>query len=144
MLAVTGLPNKAGELFNDLKRLELINLNGVRRIFVYVTDDEMHKYLSGGRRGIHNSALNEMLGKFYNGNPGNFVDFRCLNGAVNQERDGSETFFNCASKSFIRKFDFSNIGLKVRIIYKSDFTSQSTSINRQKSSGLHLRVYEIM
>lgn len=54
----TGLPNKAGELFNDLKRLELIKQPNVRKIFVYVTDDEMHNYFLSSTRGITNPQLN--------------------------------------------------------------------------------------
>lgn len=39
--------DEAGKIFNDLKRLSLIQSKDIKKFFVYVTDDEMNKYLAG-------------------------------------------------------------------------------------------------
>jgi hypothetical protein len=46
------MPQKAGAAFADLKRLSLVPLFA-ERIFVYVTDRELARYLSSPRNGLH-------------------------------------------------------------------------------------------
>lgn len=59
----------AGRIFNDIKRLQLIQpLPGysIRRLFVYVTDDEMHNYFNVGYAASINKDYRSIIKDFYN------------------------------------------------------------------------------
>ena len=142
-MTATGLPNKAGVIFNDIKRLELIKDAKFRKLFVYVTDDEMHDYFINSR-GISNKCLHDYLYNFYTAKKNEIINNNYLNNGTISRQDGSYTFFDCASKSFTNKFNFESVKTDLKMIYKSDFDSKSSNINREKKGRLHLRVYEIL
>ena len=139
----TGLPNKAGEIFNDIKRLQLICSENFKKYFVYVTDDEMNDYFINSK-GITNPSLNNYLKSLYNSKTSQLIDNFHLKNANSIWRDGSKTFFDCASRSFRNTFDFSTISTKLKTIYSSDFVCSSISINQGKNGNLHIRVIEVL
>lgn len=140
----SGLPNKAGELFNDIKRLELITTANIRKFLVYITDDEMNNYFTI-HRGMTNSYLNAYLNSFYTTSVNNNINAAYLAGGTKTNNDGSKTFFDCASKSFINIFNFRTIGSNLKMFFTDDFVCTSPSINARNPNGLlHIRVIEVL
>ena len=83
----------AGKIINDMRRLAVINSAGqrvVRRLFVYVTDDEMHNYLSYKSKEKKNEVYRNSLSSFY-ADGGKFI---C------NKNKGYITFFDSANSSF--------------------------------------------
>ncbi|MBO4341422.1 MAG: hypothetical protein J5835_08355 [Bacteroidales bacterium] len=68
-------PEAAGRILNDMRRLQLLQPtadHSIIRLFVYVTDDDMHNYLSAVNRstGSFNPSFRIPLSQFYkNGGP---------------------------------------------------------------------------
>ena len=88
--------NAAGSIINDMRRLAVINSAGqrtVRRLFVYVTDDEMHNYLSYKSKEKKNEAYRIGLSSFYIKGG----QFDCNNGNATPK-----TFIDSANSSFFR------------------------------------------
>lgn len=131
-------PDSAGSLFNDMRRLQLIQPSGerhIRRLFLYVTDDEMHNYLSKVRPGKYRKSLRS----FYTMGRGQQMDFVLPS-------DCPKTFRRTSSKSFSeqynKQFPAWKSGIKVKTIWTIDNIScGSPSL---KSGRLFLRLYEII
>ena len=121
----------AGELFNDLQRLQQIpsTINGktTHRLFLYVTDDIMNNYFISGRQ--RNKSFGRQLNDFYNAQVDNPINLN-LAGAP-------KTFLGSANKSLNNQnlFVFPNL----QLIHSRDFTCGSPSFN----GGCHVRLYEI-
>jgi len=135
--------NRAGKIFNDLGRLDIIKGKNIKKFFVYVTDDEMHKYFLSYPRGIKNTSLNSFFKKWYN--PINeFIDTSDVNRFSTSSRDGSDTFFNNANSSFKNKyFSMNSFKINLKLFYSSDSKSNCPSFNRGNAGEIHLRIYEI-
>lgn len=126
----------AGDLFNDLQRLQQIKpvKTICKRLLVYVTDDVMGNYLSGfsgsGKSGgIKNPIAGAELKKFYNNPTGVFqINIAHPTAAPN-------TFFTSSSKSFTSK---SSISIGLNMVYTNDFICPALG------GRCHLRVYEVL
>lgn len=121
----------AGDLFNDLQRLQLIPtaINGktTHRLFLYVTDDIMRNYFISGQQ--HNPFFGQQLNDFYNAQ---------VNNPINVDFTGApKTFLDSANKSFNNQnlIVFPNL----QLIHSRDFTCGSPSFNED----CHVRLYEI-
>lgn len=133
-------PNSAGSMFDDIQRLPLWNSSSdikVRRLFLYVTDDEMHQYLSNPAT-KRNSNYRAELKKFYDASVGGI-------GSLTFDSVGCDTpksFFDkacesCSGNVASGKLNFSNIEL----LDKQDALScSSTSLQTQEC---WVRLYEI-
>lgn len=135
----------AGALFNDIRRLRLIQPNPLvkeyTRLFLYVTDQQMHNYLL-----LSNDNLNSYRSKlkeFYSLEPkkkGHFIfdyDEKCTEGVK-----VPKTFIETANKSSNKKSDknHNSVDVIVRKEYDSDFLCSSYSI---KGSSCHVRLYSV-
>ena len=131
-------PLSAGKIFDDICRLPGWS-NGksdgipTRYFFLYVTDDEMHKYLanSGNRKNNYRNDLTD----FYNGNKEEFTFKDSPNG------DTPKTFLHAAGVP--QKLQTPN----VIIVAKDDITCPSYSMKKisgNESSNCHIRLYDVM
>ena len=121
----------AGDLFNDLQRLQLIPpaINGktTHRLFLYVTDDIMHNYFISGRQ--QNKSFGKQLKNFYNPQ---------INDPINLNFKGApKTFSDRANKSLNNSTPI--VMSNLRLIDSKDFMCGSTSFN----GDCHVRLYEI-
>lgn len=132
----------AGQLFNDIKRLELINTNNkkCKKMLVYVTDDVMHNYFTNPQGGNKNKNLKSFLNCFYaNG----IIDYTLLEKEVGNERNIAEIFRRQATDSFNVEFTlefFMSNGKGSELLYGNDFKSNVPNIQR----NLHIRVIQIL
>ena len=128
----------AGELFNDLQRLQQLNAttcnSNCKKLFVYVTDDIMGRYLSGNTffgsiGGITNPVANKLLSDFFH------PTLPSLHFHLTYNKDAPESFFTAAFQSFNGK---SSIDIKLLLRYCDDF------YNSNFCSYYHIRVYEVL
>lgn len=128
----TAKTSAAGELFNDLQRLQQIQptINGktTHRLFLYVTDDIMHNYFISGRQ--QEKSFGRQLNDFYNAQVNDPIN---LNFA-----SAPKSFLNRANNSFknnpnpITQFN-------LRLLHYRDFSLVCSSFNGK----CHVRLYEI-
>ena len=121
----------AGELFNDLQRLQQIppTINGktTHRLFLYVTDDIMHNYFISGRQ--QNKSFGKQLNDFYTDQ---------VNNPINLNFTGApKTFSDRANKSLNNSTPI--VMSNLRLIDSKDFMCGSPSFQ----GGGHVRLYEI-
>lgn len=86
---------RAGELFNDMRRLQLVSSPNkhIHRLFVYVTDDEMHNYLLW-------KSLKQSISTYR----ADLKDFYSSGGKFHYAGPaGEDTFYDNANKSFCSK-----------------------------------------
>ena len=131
-------PDSAGSLFNDMRRLQLIQPSGekhIRRLFLYATDDEMHNYLSKTKPGEYR----ETLRNFYTLARGQQMEFV-------MPKDSPKTFRKTSSKSFSEQFNKQFPDWKSGIRIKTIWTGNNISCASPslKSGRLFLRLYEII
>lgn len=137
----------AGSLFNDIRRLGLIQPNPLvkeySRLFLYVTDQQMYDYLSSNKHCLVEdgdekgelSAYRTKLNEFYSLKPGKEGRFEFA------FADGThETFIKAADKSFTESKE-ATVAVRVRKLFDSDFLCKSSSI---KDSSCHVRLYSVM
>lgn len=137
-------PQSSGEMFDDIRRLPLWNKANsdkpIRYFFLYVTDDEMHQYLSNStyRKGQYRPALAEFYGmpkgqKF----DGTFVD--ASNGG-----DTPITFLKRAFQSTPPQQPKLHISDAV-MVNRADVHCDSKSLKETKGEvNCHIRLYEIL
>ncbi len=139
-------PQSAGEMFNDVRRLTFWESTDAapkptRYFFLYVTDDEMHQYLSNSAKRKSYYRMN--LKEFYELETG-----RKFVGTFNLAPNGDtpKTFMYCAyqSSSSIQnnppaKLHVSNIFM----VDKSDILCPSPSLKKTQGDNCHIRLYEI-
>lgn len=128
----------AGSLFNDLRRLQAFvpftTTKPVRRLLVYVTDDEMHKYLSVPSTTV-NPIYRKALKSFYDLSKGTPITFS----------DGGfgtapKTFLDSASATFPpAPTPFS---VPVQSVYQKDFAVLGCP--SLKGRNCHIRAYEVL
>ena len=121
----------AGDLFNDLQRLQLIPpaINGktTHRLFLYVTDDIMNNYFISGRQ--QNKSFGQQLNDFYTDQ---------VNNPINLNFTGApKTFSDRANKSLNNSTPI--VMSNLRLIDSKDFMCGSPSFQ----GGGHVRLYEI-
>lgn len=149
----------AGSLFNDLRRLELIQPNPLimeyDRLFLYVTDQEMHNYLVNDKNTVSESdddcdelsqeeirAYRSKLRRFYTLEPGTSDRFTFeYDEALKDKRTTPMSFMDAANKSFPKsKEQHENVDVSVRKLYDSDLLSGSPSL---KEATCHVRLYSV-
>lgn len=135
-----GLPSSfahtdaAGRMINDMRRLHLIKSasgSSVIKLFVYVTDDEMHNYLSASQNvsSVINPEYRQALSKFYlNGG-----SFSCSCPPM------PNTFFAQANHSFNPHTSFS---ITANRVFSKSVKSLSCSV--LLNGNCHISVFAIM
>lgn len=133
----------AGELFDDIQRLPLWenkkdNKKNVRYFFLYVTDEEMHKYLSGSAKTKLNAQFRQTLRGFYIGKNGTIPT--CNFTSKDAKGDTPTTFFKTACSSSNKdeksRLQFCNIHL----LEQNEMPCKSESL---KTPKFWARLYEI-
>lgn len=139
-------PDSAGRLFNDIRRLSIINSDDNvthKRLFLYITDYRMDMYLDKPGKVFKDSEYRKFLKEFYG-----LAHHEELEIKVNERFIKPATFFKSASHSFT---SFENnivpINTKVRMHCRENLNSSSPSF-RNKNGGTsyncHIRLYEIL
>ena len=131
-------PDEAGKIINDMRRLQAINPSEgcrLRRLFLYVTDDEMADYFNRGT-----SAYRKKINVLFNSSVGSpfYID------SQTNIPDAPKTFQRSASLSFSPKNNdgYSDFALDVKTICKAEISNGSCSV--LKGDKMHVRLYEIM
>lgn len=133
-------PNSAGSMFDDIQRLPKWSKSSnkkVRRLFLYVTDDEMHQYLSNPTT-KRNSKYRAELKKFYDASVGSI-------GCLTFDSVGCDTprsFYDnacesCSGNVVSGKLVFNNIELLDK---QNALSCNSASL---QSPACWVRLYEI-
>lgn len=144
----------AGSLFNDIRRLEFIQSNPLvkeyARLFLYVTDKQMHDYLLPNENGVEekdadkrsnedNLAYRSMLNRFYSLEPGTEDHFIFEDGG---DPPTPETFLRAANKSLPGPGkEKGTVDVRLKKVYDSDFLSGSNSL---KDGSCHVRLYQVL
>lgn len=129
------MPQAAGSLFNDLRRLQLFNSTDgrkIHRLFFYVTDSLMNNYFEGGGNEYRNA-----LKDFYSIKDRECFEFSELK---------NKTFKLASSKSFEDK-DAWRGPLKLKLLWGNPkpITCESDSIRGDIGKKLlHIRLYEVL
>lgn len=123
--------DEAGKIFNDLKRLSLIKNKGIKKFFVYVTDDEMNKYLSWKKN--KNNTYRDALSKFYKAQIGDEITKISFSA---DNTDIPKTFWSSANDSFNDDY-INKMDLKIRKVFETDFTTLS-------ALKLFVKIYEVL
>jgi hypothetical protein len=134
----------AGAIFADLQRLvyaPILNKSG-KRLFLYVTDDEMNKYLSAG-----GNTYREKLKTFYTMQP-NDIPISFLFVDNNHNADNPITFLKSANLSFSSKAETFATPI-IRLVRSFDFKNGNKSYKDNKNDKkderwCHVRLYEII
>ena len=155
--SVTALPDAAGAIFSDILRLQFAPVkpdkSSVRRLFLYVTDDEMDAYMSKGSGGLCEEYRKE-LQAFY-GKKG-YTKKQFFDGI-----SSLETFKKSAFSSFEKTtagyYYNSKLTLfptpDIRLIFKKDnLRTRSNSFkerdekdeNEETIHMCHVRLYEVL
>ena len=149
------MPQAAGSLFNDLRRLQLFSSTDgrkIRKLFLYVTDSLMDKYLKAGGNGYR-----EALKDFYSIKAWECFDFSELENKTfklasfesiskSNERKENNTFKSASSKSFIDKSTW-GIPLKLKLLWGNtdEIFCNSESIREvAEKRPVNIRLYEVL
>ena len=149
------MPQAAGSLFNDLRRLQLFSSTDgrkIRKLFLYVTDSLMDKYLKAGGNGYR-----EALKDFYSVKAWECFDFSELENKTfklasfesiskSNERKENKTFKSASSKSFIDKSTW-GIPLKLKLLWGNTdgIICNSISIREEEwKRTVNIRLYEVL
>ncbi len=124
----------AGELFNDILRLPMWERTGkrIRRLFLYVTDEEMHKYLCKESKG---DSYREQLNNFY-ATGKSFLRGKQIEISFTEM---PQTFKKSATSELEEQLIYEKI--RVALLDAADFSCVSPSI--QTNGNCHVRLYEI-
>lgn len=133
--SATAKTENAGKVINDLRRLSVISKRNecstsVRRLFVYVTDADMHTYFTKG-----NDAYTAELRSFYEANIGQAgsVDFSNV--------EPPKTFINNAARNCPKSIG-NPLFFEFIKLYGSDFFCFSPSLGKNRACHVHL--YEVI
>lgn len=137
----------AGELFNDIRRLQtIVSSSGrpIRKFLVYVADDIMWTYLSGKPSGINNQKAKAQFQSFIKPDPK-------ININLTYPKDAPKSFREASLKSFdtnpLSSTRLTNLGLNavLQVIGADDFpTACPSMLNCGKGGYCHIRMYEIL
>lgn len=134
----------AGRIFNDIKRLQLIqHLPGhtIRRLFVYVTDDEMHNYYNVGSMAYNNKDYRHLLKLFYNSPLNTTQSF-----SFDKNRIPIPHFFlDSANDSFASHVN--PLTINVKKVEDCSFITACPSFKMDSKTGnrfCHILVYEVI
>lgn len=129
----------AGALFNDIRRLKLIRSSAkiYKRLFLYVTDSEMHRYLCDN---MGKGGFRTELSAFYNLKPSISSMFQFLEKSSNGCDSAPTTFMENAKKSAKNHAD-SNVTCTLKKEYDSDLICNSRSM---QESQCHVRLYTVL
>ena len=110
-----GRTKKAGELFNDLNRLNLIDNSEIKKHLIYVTDEGMEKYLTDSNGGDYRKELSDLFDE--NGTNKGISIF-------DKNTNLPKTFLDNAWKSFEsnNKQQWKNPNLKLEIVFYDSIT----------------------
>ena len=125
----------AGSLFNDMHRLQIIESKEhgkVRKIFLYVTDEEMYRYLGNLNESSQNKTFRDMLKNFIGLVPGDSWN------TIVPDKISPKTFTAASHGSFVSKD--SQVSIDVKKIAETEVLSESPSVKGRKC---HLMLYEI-
>lgn len=146
--ATFALPYSAGTLFDDIQRLPMWksdkNLE-VRYLFLYITDNEMHNYLSVNTLG-YRSNLNAFYNAYtYTSTKPNLIDLQFI---IGDEKKGCapKTFFdNACDSCSINKINSNELEFKgLKLLSKNDdIQCKSPSLQQGQETNCHVRLYEI-
>ena len=133
----------AGELFNDMKRLQLIQPGrpvNVRKLFLYVTDPVMDDYLQNTSETPSNCDYRKLLSSFYNPESSSYneINFGSIDGIPN-------TFKEASCKSFKSNWQ-SDLVLNVKLLYSDKVKSESPSLKesaRRDKENCFVKLFEI-
>ena len=144
------MPQAAGSLFNDLRRLQLFSSTDgrkIRKLFLYVTDSLMDKYLKGGGNG-YREALNNFYSlidrEYFELSEKDFYTKKTKKDKVVLEL--SETFKLASSKSFKEKSTW-GVPLKLKLLWGNtdEITCESESIREDSEKRpVNIRLYEVL
>lgn len=144
------MPQAAGSLFNDLRRLQLFSSTDgrkIRKLFLYVTDSLMDKYLKGGGNG-YREALNNFYSlidrEYFELSEKDFYTKKTKKDKVVLEL--SETFKLASSKSFKEKNTWGPMKLKLLWGNTNEITCESESIREdsEEKRPVNIRLYEVL
>ena len=121
----------AGDIFNDLQRLQQIANPGARRFFLYVTDPIMYKYLS--KRNGKDRTYSNLLMNFCTLNSGGFTTLN-FTSAPN------------TPPTFKKQANGLPVIQTLRLLYKDDFSCNNSSFanNNNNNNNCHVRLYEVL
>ncbi len=124
----------AGEVFNDILRLPMWERAGkrIRHLFLYVTDEEMHKYLRKESKG---DSYRQQLNDFY---PDGKYFLRCTPIEI-LFTEMPQTFKKSATSELEEQLIYEKI--RLALLDQADFPCDSPSI--QANGNCHVRLYEI-
>lgn len=144
------MPQAAGSLFNDLRRLQLFSSTDgrkIRKLFLYVTDSLMDKYLKGGGNG-YRKALNNFYSlidrEYFELPEKDFYTKKTKKDKVVLEL--SETFKLASSKSFKEKNTW-GAPMKLKLLWgnTNEITCESESIRKDGDKRpINIRLYEVL
>ena len=124
----------AGRIINDLRRLQLIQASSnvpIKRLLVYVTDDEMHNYLANTAHSSQNKKYRTALSSFYqNGS------LLCPVSSV--PKIFPTTFYDCANSSFNGT---STINISAVKVFDQSFSNPSCP--SLLNGNCHISIFEI-
>ena len=122
----------AGRIINDIRRLQLIHSTQrdyFCRLFVYVTDDNMHKYLSNKQN--KDSDYRKRLSNLYQLPVGKTLSFEC-------DESDPNTFLKSASFSFFKP---RNDSITVKKVFEQEFLKSSCpSLN---NGECHIAIFAV-
>lgn len=128
----------AGDLFNDLQRLQQIAKPEARRFFLYVTDPIMYDYLSKNDDNRKDLDYSKLL-----------MNFCALKVARSKKLDfinapkTPSTFRNRANKSL--NTNKLPVIQKLLLLHKDKFSCNSSSFaNNNNNTNCHVRLYEVL
>lgn len=123
------LTARAGEIFNDMRRLQFItssSVSHIHRLFVYITDEEMHKYFLKESSTQSISAYRSNLRDFYS--RGGHFDY--------DTSSGKGTFYNKANESFCSS-NSTNINVTSVLLFSL------SSYTHKFMNNCHISIFEV-
>ena len=139
----------AGEMFNDIQRLQHINVvdssKSCRKLFVYVTDDEMHKYLGNPKRKSA-GRFREVLRSFYSGEKTG-ISLPEEMDLINGNLEGTPSTFRSYAYKSIEQDTQNSTCLRFgqRLLFQSDIFCPSKSLKQVTAEATcHIRIFEIL
>ena len=137
-------PDNAGRIMNDIRRLKLIKPKkdlSIRRLFVYVTDDDMHEYITSISGQKKYRGYREVLQSFYKGDKCEtvFEEFVMKDG--NKDYKCPKTFFNSANDSFSERAE--TIIIKTNKVFDRTINTKCSSFQGDNHT-CHILIYEVI
>ena len=143
----------AGEIFNDIRRLQLISFGDnesalLRRLLIYVTDDEMHNYFFNPENNESKRLFRQNLKNFYTG-ADNYIPFTGRKDTAEGNKKSKENLTTFMSGAFA-SFEIPNGGteysfeVNTKLIYSKDFICASPSLKKVAyGPNCHVRIFEV-